>query len=274
MAESFSEIVNIYCSFDINRKFYDEFFNINNDSANSKNIVKKENLEKNTIDKNVILDNFLEESINNNINNINDNIFQKNDKETNHKIPEDKIINFEDITNNIYNSYSEINTKIKDNNILEKKDLEKTNNLEIKNAPKTKTCKITINELSDKIKNCKENKNKDKICNNDVINNIKSIEIKKVDKYILMIKLYENLISNKIDNSRKFLKYLEENNANDYVYILSDKKYRRLYEKCKRLNIIKDYIDINSLYYLKITDNIFSLKMDEFNNLILSLKNK
>lgn len=173
--------------FDINRKFYDEFFNINNNSSNSKNIAKKEKLEKNIIAKNDILDNFLEESINN----VNDNIFQKSKRETNYKIPENKINNYEDITNNVYNSYSEINTKIKDNNILEKKDLEenvnkieKTNNLEIKNAPKTKTCKITINELSNKIKNCKENKNKDKICNNDVINNIKSIEIKKVDKYI------------------------------------------------------------------------------------------
>lgn len=279
MAESFMEIVDMYCSFNINKKFYDKYFNINNNSKS----IKKEMEEKNKIDKNDILDNFLEESVDN----INNNTFYEiNEKDNlknkdiinNSKINKSEDYNIyenkEDVknkekTNNIYNDSSSISSVFSDKNVNEKynKVTDKVQK-EKKKCPE-KNKKDKVEDIYEKIKNA-ENIYIEKEYNNDIINNIKDIKLKKIDKYMLMIELYENLLSNEIIEPKQFTKYIKSHNINEF-FLLNDGKSRRLYNKCKKLYIIKDYIKINLLCNLKIIDKIFSLKDNEFNNLILKI---
>lgn len=204
MAESFSEIVDMYCSFNINKKFYDKYFNVNNNSKN----VKKEIEGK--IEKNDILheidkkDNFENKNINSpKIINQNDDILEKN----NCKKDEEDIIKKQERINNIYDydsspAFSNKNLNIIDNEVTNEEKKEKK-------CPEKKIKKDIVDDIYEKIKNT-ENIYIEKECNNDIINNIKDIKLKKIDKYMLMIKLYEKLLEKEITEAKQFTKYIKD----------------------------------------------------------------
>lgn len=149
MAESFSEIVDMYCSFNINKKFYDKYFNVNNNSKK----LKKEIEEK--IEKNVILDNFLEE----NINNINNDILHEMNKKDDF---ENKNMNSPKIINQ-NNDIPEKNNCKKDEDIIKKQ--EKINNIYDDSFPafSNKNLNMIDNEVTNeeqKEKKCPEKKTK------------------------------------------------------------------------------------------------------------------
>jgi hypothetical protein len=114
-----------------------------------------------------------------------------------------------------------------------------------------------INDIFSSLKNIKNvNINK---TDNKIINNINDIGANRLDKYKLMINLYEKLYSEGITESKDFTKYIKNNKVKEYTYLINDSKSRRLFNKCKKLYEIKDFIDINIIVSLRILDKIFSL---------------
>lgn len=168
-----------------------------------------------------------------------------------------------------YNEYNEYNLNKKEK---QEEFEDKSENGDLKKIKKSvhKKTKLNVNDIYEKIKigqKSIEIENKESF-SNDIINDIKNIYINKINKYMLMSELYEKLFSNGVDNSKKFRKYIDDNYLNDYFYVFKDNKYSRFYTKCKRLFIIKNYIEIEKLYKLKIMDNFFSLSNKDLNNLI------
>lgn len=129
-----------------------------------------------------------------------------------------------------------------------------------------------INDIILSIKNVKNiNINK---TDNDILNNINDIGINKLNKYKLMCNLYEKLEFEGITNSRLFTKYIKNNKIDEYTYLIYDNKSRRLFNKCKKLYEIKEFIDLNIIINLRILDKIFSLKQNDFKILKEKLKQK
>lgn len=128
-----------------------------------------------------------------------------------------------------------------------------------------------INDIILSIKNVKNiNINKP---DNDILNNINDIGINKLNKYKLMCNLYEKLESGGITNSRLFTKYIKNNKLDEYTYLIYDNKSRRLFNKCKKLYEIKEFVDLNIIINLRILDKIFSLEQDDFKILKEKLDN-
>lgn len=133
--------------------------------------------------------------------------------------------------------------------------------------PRKDKKQISVNDIFIEIKeNKKVNININ--YNNEIFNNIKNISTKRIEKYKLMIELYEKLKILKIDKAIKFKKYLEENNTDDCIFIPIESKSRRMFDKCKKLYIINNYIKIETFLCLKNIDKIFTLKNNEFDELI------
>lgn len=147
------------------------------------------------------------------------------------------------------------------------------NNIVDEKLPRKDKNKINVNDIFIEIKENKE-VNTNINYNNEIFNNIKNISIKRIEKYKLMIELYEKLKLLEIDKPIKFKKYLKENNADDCIFIPIESKSRRMFNKCKKLYIINNYVKIETLLCLKNIDKIFTLKNKEFDELIYLLSQK
>lgn len=203
--------------------------------------------------------------------------------------------NFEDESKNEEDSYSENNESVdteildknnseinseffdknhKENNNINTNNYEKVTpneNIDVKYEKNDKKVKKTVDEIISYINKIDNNRNVEE-SNNKIINTIQKIEMNKLDKYKLMIILYDDLIKKNITKSNLFTKYIKENVLNDYIIILNDNKTRRIYNKCKKIYLINNIINIDDLYKLRIVNDILSLNKDEFNDLLKKLK--
>lgn len=176
-----------------------------------------------------------------------------------HKINESNNIKNDkkvDLNENI----DKLETDKKRTDILNKENIK--NNLKVKKS---------VDEIISSIKKIDGNINIEE-SNNNIINTIQKIEINKLNKYKLMVKLYEDLIKKNINKANLFTKYIKENVLNEYIIVLNDNKTRRIFNKCRKIYLINNVIKIDVLYKLRIVNDILSLNKDEFNNLMEKLK--
>lgn len=150
----------------------------------------------------------------------------------------------------------------KDKSIKEKVD--RNENIELKKN-KVDDIVISIKNIKNIVINKIEN-------NNPIINNINDIGANRLNKYKLMIKLYEKLKREGITDTRLFTKYIKNNEIKEYTYLINDTKSRRLFNKCKKIYEIKDFIDVDIVINLRILDKIFTLEQDHFELLKEKLK--
>lgn len=179
-----------------------------------------------------------------------------------------------DYKNNNESDEGDNESKEEINSDDEKNKLDIVNNLKndvVDEKLPRKDKKINVNDIFIEIKENKDG-NININYNNEIFNNIKNISEKRIEKYKLMIELYEKLKILEIDKPIKFKKYLEENNTDDLFFIPIESKSRRIFDKCKKLYIINNYIKIESLLCLKKIDKIFTLKNKEFDELIYLFK--
>jgi hypothetical protein len=261
LADSFESIVNIYCAFDANKKFFNKYLVFNNskkDNEKNKNNINKEiiNLEKSNVDgKNEIMEKYLEEHIlevpSTTINTNNDILHELVEEPKKENIVNNLEINSKDVFKNKKSWNQE---KIININSYEKVPPinKKTNKYNLENSIKLFNETIKIN-------------------NNLELN-------KEIDDDID----FKIIVEDKISNFSKLYEYIEDDNEfyineiNKIYNIDTKDKKKKLKRKINRCHQFIDLIE-NSFYDEIVKTNltptfIINLKTDDFNSFIKYIK--